>query len=973
MPLPTAQPEPRLSVPDTAEATESIVIRGAREHNLQNIDLVLPRNELVVLTGVSGSGKSSIAFDTLYAEGQRRYLETFSGYLRQFIGGIQRPDVDKVDGLSPVIAIDQKTTARNPRSTVGTITEVYDFLRLLYARIGEAYSYHTGRKMESLTDSEILQRIRQRFDGQLVALLAPVVKGRKGLYREELNKLLKAGYGRARIDGQLTELVPDMALDRYRTHDIEAVVDQLSITDKNLARLTASVTTTLDLGKGSMQVLPLGSGGESAEAVWFCRLLMDPETGLSYDEPAPNSFSFNSPYGWCPTCTGLGTVVLPNLERIFPDPTAPLEKALAPVETFPEGSDELAKAVSKYLKKLKITPTDTFASLEGSEALQAFLYGRLEAGAVLPRPPYGWTNYLDFALYGFAGFIRLVYEHLAEGMRSWAEHYLAETTCPDCDGARLKKESLWFRVHDQNIHQLARLDLRTLDAWLTDLPTHLTDRQRLIAHELLKEIRGRVRFLLEVGLDYLNLDRPARTLSGGEAQRIRLATQIGSQLTGVLYILDEPSIGLHQRDNDRLIRSLRQLHGLGNSVLVVEHDKDMMLAADHLVEVGPAAGKHGGRIVAQGPPEVFRHLACPTADYLSGRRRIEVPTARRTPSHKTLTLVGATGHNLRSVDLTLPLGLFVVVSGVSGSGKSSLITQTLYPILHRHAFGFARPHLPYERVEGLEWIDKVIEIDQKPIGRTPRSNPATYTGLMNLLRELYAELPEAKIRGYKPGRFSFNVKGGRCEDCKGAGVKVIEMNFLPDVHVVCPTCRGRRYNRETLEVCYKGKSINDVLNMTVSEALRFFESLPRIRAKIQALQDVGLGYITLGQPATTLSGGEAQRMKIAAELSKRDTGRTFYILDEPTTGLHFQDIELLLRVLNRLVERGNTILVIEHNLDVIKVADWVVDMGPEGGSGGGTIVVAGTPEDVAACEASHTGRFLKSELAATSPQPAPTT
>lgn len=940
--------------------TEVLEIIGAREHNLKDIYLKLPRGKLIVITGVSGSGKSSLAFDTVYAEGQRRYLETFSAYLRQFVGGLERPNVDKINGLSPVIAIDQKTTARNPRSTVGTVTEVYDFLRLLYARASEAYSYVSGARMEKLSDDEILKRIRDRFAGRKIMLLAPIVKGRKGHYREDLAKARKLGYTKARIDGEVVDLAPSLTLDRYQTHDIEIVVDRLKVEDKALLRMTQSVSTTLNYGKGSMLILEMEQ--QASEPVWFTRFLMDPESGISYDEPAPNTFSFNSPYGACPTCDGLGRVLNLNLEATLPHPERSIIKgALAPLGETHMG--DLDTAVRQVLKLYKVKASTPWEELP-EEVRQVILHGDPELSAGQKDRVEMDQTFLNGRFVGLTTYLRARFLQTgSDQVRATAEQFLAEDTCPSCGGARLRRESLHFRIDGQNIAELAHKDLHALADWFEGLEARISERQRLIAGELLKEIRKRLGFLVEVGLDYLTLDRPARTLSGGEAQRIRLATQIGSQLMGVLYILDEPSIGLHQRDNHRLIRSLQNLRDIGNTVLVVEHDRDMMLMADYLVDVGPGAGFHGGRVVAEGPPEAFLQLPSATADYLAGRRSIPIPPERRKPGKKKLVLTGCTGHNLKNVTLEIPLGVFVCVTGVSGSGKSSLINQTLYPLLHAHAFGYKRTTLPYSDIKGLEHVDKVIEIDQKPIGRTPRSNPATYTGLFTLIRELFTELPESKIRGYQPGRFSFNVKGGRCETCGGAGLQTLEMNFLPDVYVECPTCRGRRYNRETLEVRYKGKSVADVLGMTVEDALGFFESLPRIREKIQALSDVGLGYIQLGQAATTLSGGEAQRMKIATELSKRATGKTIYILDEPTTGLHFQDIDKLLHVLDLLVQKGNTVLVIEHNLDVIAYADWLIDLGPEGGTGGGEIIATGTPEQVAREPRSHTGRFLQAELA----------
>jgi excinuclease ABC subunit A len=939
------------------EQDSYIEILGAREHNLKNIDLKLPSGKLIVITGVSGSGKSSLAFDTIYAEGQRRYMETFSSYVRQFIGGLQRPDVDQIRGLSPVIAIDQKTTSRNPRSTVGTVTEIYDFLRLLFARISEAFSYVTGKKMEKLTDEQILRRILENFSGQSLSILAPVIRGRKGHYREELEKIAKQGYTKARIDGVIQEIQPKMQLDRYKVHDIEVVIDRLQIEPAAIARLSRSITTALNYGKGSLLLLDQQTGQIS----WFCRELMDPESGISYPEPEPNTFSFNSPYGACPQCHGLGEVLMVEEELLIANPSLSLKKGAIEALTYP-----LFEQLMRSLKRLS-AQMGSFLDIPWRELppkiKKIVLYGEKDIpihsiqGFHKDFPE--WEGYF----LGIANFMKLIYlQGSSEADRQLVESYLRYIVCPACQGTRLKKESLYFKVADKNIAELAAMDISCLQEWLEPIEKKLSPRQNQIAGDLLKEIRARIGFLVDVGLDYLTLARSANTLSGGESQRIRLATQIGSQLVGVLYILDEPSIGLHQRDNARLIHSLKNLRDLGNTVLVVEHDKEIMLESDYLVDIGPQAGEHGGKIVAQGPPAEFMKSASVTADYLSGVRSIQVPTVRRPRQDKYLLLIGAKGNNLKNVTLRLPLGLLIVVTGVSGSGKSSLITHTLYPILHQHAFRFPKKALPYERIEGLEHIDKVIEVDQKPIGRTPRSNPATYTGLFNHIRELYAQLPEAQIRGYKPGRFSFNVKGGRCETCGGAGVKVIEMNFLPDVYMPCADCRGRRYNRETLEVHYKGKSISDVLNMTVSAALAFFAAIPSIRNKLQALEDVGLGYIRIGQSATTLSGGEAQRMKIAAELSKKDTGKTLYILDEPTTGLHFQDIEILLKALNRLVGKGNTILIIEHNLDVIKVADWVIDLGPEGGNRGGYIIAEGTPEEIALSDNSITGKYLRQEL-----------
>lgn len=951
------------------DSPETIEIYGAREHNLQNVRLSLPRNQLIVITGVSGSGKSSLAFDTLYAEGQRRYLETYSAYLRQFIGNFNRPNVDKVEGLSPVIAIDQKTTSRNPRSTVGTVTEIYDFLRLLYARIGQAYSYLSGQRMEKISEDEMLRRIQAEHTGRSIVLLAPLVKGRKGHYREELARIARQGYSKVRVDGQILELTPKMSLDRYKIHDIEIVIDRLQITIDSAARLTKSVQTALREGKGSLLVLD----PETHTTQYFCKFLMDPETGLSYEEPAPNSFSFNSPYGACPVCKGLGRITTFSDEELITDPSCSILKGAFQVLKDEMHADRLITSLKKFCKANQISLKTPFKDLTETDR-NLIVYGNEEGLRTARVTQFdGSTGELNDeeefmklmnVFYGVGPWVLNQYLNSnAETVKSWLEPYIIKETCPECQGARLKKESLHFKIDGCNIFELSSESIANLLPWFESLPNRLDERDRNIAHELIREIVKRLRFMVDVGLEYLTLDRASVSLSGGESQRIRLATQIGTQLVGVLYILDEPSIGLHQRDNHKLIDSLKQLRDLGNTVLVVEHDRDMMLAADYLVDIGPGAGRLGGQITARGCPDEFLELNTPTSYYLSGRKRIGIPETRREiDPNRVLRVEGATGHNLKSVDTNIPLGVFVCVTGVSGSGKSSLINHTLYPILHQHVYRRKKTPLPYERVIGLEFIDKVIEIDQNPIGRTPRSNPATYTGLFTQIRDLFAELPESRIRGYKPGRFSFNIKGGRCEECRGAGMQLIEMNFLPDVHIQCPLCRGRRYNRETLEIRYKGRSINDVLNMSASEAVHFFEAIPSLHRKLKALEDVGLGYITLGQPATTLSGGEAQRLKIAAELSKRDTGSTFYILDEPTTGLHFQDIEQLLNVLQILVNRGNTVLVIEHNLDVIKVADWIIDLGPEGGDRGGQLVACGTPEDVALCAESYTGHFLRLEL-----------
>ncbi|RYC69199.1 excinuclease ABC subunit UvrA [Spirosoma sordidisoli] len=937
---------------------EQIDVLGAREHNLKNIDVSIPRNKLVVVTGISGSGKSSLAFDTIYAEGQRRYMESFSAYARSFIGDMERPDVDKINGLSPVISIEQKTTSKNPRSTVGTTTEIYDFLRLLYARSGEAYSYLTGRKMERQSQDQIIDTILNQYGGQKITLLAPVIRSRKGHYRELFVQIAKTGYTKVRVDGVVQDIVPKMQLDRYKIHDVEIVIDRLIPKPDDRYRLSQSVQTALKQGKGAMQMLD-GDG----TLIYFSQNLMDPESGISYDEPSPNSFSFNSPYGACPVCNGLGVVEEITEESVIPDKSLSISRgAIAPLGEFRELW--IFKEIEAILKKYKLnlsTPVSKFPD----ELLHALMYGTdEEAGTATPagKPSPAEGTY-SFKFEGIVNFLKRQQENGSDKILDWIKDFMIVKTCPECDGARLKKESLYFRIAQKNISELARMDISELAAWFNDVESRLTDRQNIIAKEILKEIRKRIGFLVDIGLDYLTLDRSLKTLSGGEAQRIRLATQIGTQLVGVLYIMDEPSIGLHQRDNVKLIDSLKNLRDLGNTVLVVEHDKDMMLESDFILDIGPGAGRHGGQVVGQGTPDEFLKNGSTTADYLSGRRAIAVPAERRKGNGKFLIIKNATGHNLKNVNLKLPLGKMVTITGVSGSGKSSLIHETLFPILNRHFYKSKREPLAFKSVEGLEHLDKVIEVDQSPIGRTPRSNPATYTGMFSDIRLLFAELPEAKIRGYKPGRFSFNVKGGRCEDCEGAGMKKVEMEFLPDVHVLCETCKGKRFNRETLEVRFKGKSIADVLDMTVEQALDFFASQPKILRKVTTLNDVGLGYITLGQHATTLSGGEAQRVKLAEELSKKDTGKTLYILDEPTTGLHFQDIAHLLDVLNKLADKGNSVLIIEHNLDVIKVSDHLIDLGPEGGNKGGFIIAEGTPEKVAQVAGSHTGKFLKLELA----------
>ncbi len=937
----------------TAIAEEKIEIYGAREHNLKNIDVSFPRNRLVVITGISGSGKSSLAFDTIYAEGQRRYMESFSAYARSFLGNMERPDVDKIEGLSPVISIEQKTTSRNPRSTVGTTTEIYDFLRLLFARAGEAYSYVTGEKMIKQSEDQIINAIIKHYDQQKLTLLAPLVKGRKGHYRELFFQLQRKGYTKVRVDGKLQEISPKIQLDRYKVHDIELVIDRIIPKESDRYRISQSVKTALNEGKGIISALT-----ENGELKHFSKFLMCPTSGIAYDEPAPNLFSFNSPYGACQTCHGLGKIEKITRQSIIPDESVSISQgAILPLGTYRDVySFQCIEAILKKYNFQLSTPIEKISA----KAMQEILYG---SDDLIPVPSKKYEG--QFWNATFDGVIPLLEKRKDFGTdktQKQAENYTSVQDCPDCKGARLNPQALHFKIAEKNISEISQMSIENFGQFFDNLQDKLTKRQQRIASEILKEIQKRTGFLLDVGLNYLTLNRPVRTLSGGESQRIRLATQIGTQLVGVLYILDEPSIGLHQRDNEKLIRALQNLRDLGNSVIVVEHDKDMMLASDFIIDIGPGAGIHGGRITGLGTPEEFLKLNGTTAQYLSNQLNIKIPEQRRAGSGEEMILKGATGNNLKNVTLHLPLGKMICVTGVSGSGKSSLIHGTLYPILSQHFYRSNTEPLPYEEIIGLDKIDKVIEIDQSPIGRTPRSNPATYTGMFTDIRKLFSELPESKIRGYKQGRFSFNVKGGRCESCEGAGKKTIEMDFLPDVLIECDTCKGKRYNRETLEVRYKGKSISDVLDMTVENALEFFEKQPKILRKVQTLADVGLGYITLGQHATTLSGGEAQRVKLASELSKRDTGKTFYILDEPTTGLHFQDIQHLLDVLNKLADKGNTVLIIEHNLDVVKVADHIIDLGLEGGDEGGQIIAEGTPEEVAKEQKSHTATFLKMEL-----------
>lgn len=941
---------------DKALETGEINVLGAKVHNLKNIDVTIPRNQLTVITGLSGSGKSSLAFDTIYAEGQRRYMETLSAYARQFLGNMERPDVDKITGLSPVIAIEQKTTSRNPRSTVGTITEIYDFLRLLFARAALAYSYNTGELMVKYTDDQIINLILERFADRKILILAPLIKGRKGHYKEVFEQIRRKGFLNVRIDGELHEIRHGMKLDRYKAHFIEIVIDKMLINPDEKSRLKNSVSLAMQHGKGIIMVID----SEKKEPVYFSRQLMCPSTGISYNEPAPHSFSFNSPQGACPHCNGLGTVNQIDINKIIPNPDLSIRKgAIQPLGPFRNALIfwQLEAIANKYRFTLN-TPVKDIPE----DGMNVILYGAEETFK-LENTPMGFsTNYF----LSFEGVINYVSNHSnaanAKEEEKWSDQYIQKVTCPDCNGMRLKKESLYFLIHDRNIAQLAGMDIRELHEWLSGVNNYLNPKQLAIAGEIIKELKNRILFLLNVGLDYLSLNRSAGSLSGGESQRIRLATQIGSQLVNVLYILDEPSIGLHQRDNQRLIDSLKELRDSGNSIIVVEHDKQMILSADYVIDLGPFAGRHGGEVCATGKPSDILKDCSLTAQYLNHQKTIPVPAVRRKGNGKHFILHGATGNNLKNIDIALPLGKFICITGVSGSGKSSVIYDTIFPILSRHFYRSLLEPLPYRNIEGLENIDKVIEVDQSPLGRTPRSNPATYTGVFSDIRKLFEQTRESKIRGYKAGRFSFNVRGGRCETCQGAGLQTIEMNFLPDVYVQCNECNGKRYNRETLEVRYKGKNISDILDMTISQAVEFFSGIPAIRHKLNTINQVGLGYITLGQPSTTLSGGESQRIKLAAELSKKDTGQTVYILDEPTTGLHFEDVRVLLEVLNMLVDKGNTIVVIEHNLDVIKVADYIIDMGPEGGGKGGRIICTGTPEEVAKHRESYTAEFLREEL-----------
>ncbi|MFC4634555.1 excinuclease ABC subunit UvrA [Dokdonia ponticola] len=941
-----------------AQTEDSIEVYGAREHNLKDIDVIIPREKLVVITGLSGSGKSSLAFDTIYAEGQRRYIETFSAYARQFLGGLERPDVDKIQGLSPVIAIEQKTTSKSPRSTVGTITEIYDFLRLLFARASDAYSYNTGEKMVSYTDDQIKDLITQSFQEKRINILAPIVRSRKGHYRELFEQIAKQGFVKVRVDGEVRDIVKGMKIDRYKTHDIEIVIDRLVIQSNadDDKRLRESINTAMYHGDDVLMVLDQ----DTDEVRYFSRNLMCPSTGISYPNPEPNNFSFNSPKGACPKCNGIGELYEVNVDKIIPDKKKSINNGgLEP--HGPHKNNWIFKQLQLIADRFDFKLTDPIEKIP-QEAMDFIFYGGKEKFSIQSKE-LGVTRDFKIDFEGVANFIENTFNSSeSTSLKRWAKGYMDKILCPECEGSRLRKESLFFKVENQSIADLAQMDILELQEWFSTLEANLSEKQVKIASEVVKEIKTRIQFLVDVGLTYLSLHRNSKSLSGGEAQRIRLATQIGSQLVGVLYILDEPSIGLHQRDNQKLINSLISLRDIGNSVIVVEHDKDMIERADHVIDIGPRAGKYGGEIISEGTPEELLTHHTLTAQYLNGEKEIPVPEKRRAGNGKTIELKGATGNNLKNVNISIPLGKMIAVTGVSGSGKSTLINETLYPIMNAHYFNGVKKPMPYKSIKGLEHCDKVIDINQSPIGRTPRSNPATYTGAFSEIRSLFAKTPEALIRGYKPGRFSFNVTGGRCETCKGGGLRIIEMNFLPDVYVACETCQGKRFNRETLEIRYKGKSIADVLEMTIREATDFFEPIPKIYRKLKTIKDVGLGYITLGQQSTTLSGGEAQRIKLATELSKRDTGNTFYILDEPTTGLHFEDIRVLMEVLNKLVDKGNTILIIEHNLDVVKIADYIIDIGYEGGKGGGEVVAKGTPEQLIKNKKSYTAQFLKKEM-----------
>lgn len=943
-------------VTENLKEQECIEVYGARVHNLQNIHVEIPRHKLVVITGLSGSGKSSLAFDTIYAEGQRRYVETFSSYARQFLGNLERPDVDKISGLSPVISIEQKSTSKNPRSTVGTITEIYDFLRLLYARVADAYSYKTGEKMVRYSENRIIETILENYEGKELYILSPIIKGRKGHYREMFEQIRKQGFLKVRVDGVIKEIVFGFQLDRYKIHDIEIVIDKVKIQKEDSFRLTESVKTAMKHGKGVVAVMDK----TTTEIRQYSRFLMCPTTGISYEEPEPNSFSFNSPYGACPKCNGLGTITELDIDKIIPDRKKSISKGgIIPLGEIKNKwiNHQLEAIGNKYGFDMN-TPIEEISE----HALDIILYGSDEVFKV-KADNYGVSATYSLSFEGIASFIHNQFQESGiNSLKKWAYGFMNEITCPKCNGSRLKKESLYFKIGDKNIADIALYDMNALKKWIHQVDLVLDERKIKIASELIKEIKKRVEFLLNVGLDYLSLNRPSKSLSGGESQRIRLATQIGSQLVGVLYILDEPSIGLHQRDNIKLIQALKDLRDIGNSVIVVEHDQEMILSSDYVVDIGPGAGVFGGKIVAQGSPDELKKFNTLTTQYLFGVKKIEIPFERRKGSGKHIKLTGASGNNLKNIDIQIPLGKMICVTGVSGSGKSTLINETLYPILSHHFYRSIQKPLSYKSIEGIKYIDKVIEVDQSPIGRTPRSNPITYIGVFDDIRKLFSQLQESKIRGYKPGRFSFNVKGGRCEECQGAGVKTIEMNFLPEVYVNCDVCNGKRYNRETLEVRYKGKSINDVLNMTFGQAIVFFEPIPQINHKLKAINEVGLSYITLGQPSTTLSGGEAQRVKLASELSKKDTGNTLYILDEPTTGLHFEDVRVLMDVLNKLVNKGNTVIIIEHNMEVIKMADHIIDIGPEGGERGGLILAEGTPEEIIKISESYTAKYLQEYL-----------